>query len=163
MAGLGEVCLHIAAILFLMKANTSMENETTCTSLPCYWLPPTMQNVTFAPVAEIDLKRQKIIEDLPQSAGDNTAKISSSSNCVPTDEELNEFYENLSNCGKPAILSIISGYSEAYIPLQVKGAPPLTEVFTEEYLEASYTTLLEKCEETFNGINQSFYRAGKCS
>ena len=100
--------MHIAAILFFTEANTSTENETTCTSLPCYWLPPTMQNVTFAPVAEINLKRQKIIEYLPQSVGDNTANIPSSSNCVPTDEELNEFYRNLSKCGNPAIHSIIS-------------------------------------------------------
>ena len=80
MAGLGEVCSHIAAVLFLMEANTNMKTRTSCTSLPCYWLPPTMQNVPFAPIAEIDFatparKRQKILEGISlRVVGRMTAK-----------------------------------------------------------------------------------------
>ena len=54
MAGLGEACSHIAAVLFLMEANTKIKANTSSTSLPCYWLPPTMQNVPYLPIAEID-------------------------------------------------------------------------------------------------------------
>jgi uncharacterized membrane protein len=43
MAGLGEVCSHVAAILFKVEACIRLEmNKRSCTSLPCVW------NETFA-------------------------------------------------------------------------------------------------------------------
>ena len=166
MAGLGEVCSHIAAVLFLMEANTNMKTRTSFTSLPCYWLPPTMQNVPFAPIAEIDFatparKRQKILEGIPESGREDDCKDSASTNSiVPTDEELDEFYKALSKCGKPAILSIIPEYSRAYIPVQVQGAPPpLNELFVEEYLVAPYTDLMDKCDECFGKIKVTMEQA----
>ena len=64
MAGLGEVCSHIAAVLFLMEANTKMKVKTSCTSPPCYWLPQAMQSVPYAPVAEIDFTTPKKTKDV---------------------------------------------------------------------------------------------------
>ena len=40
MAGCGEDCSHIAAILCAAKANTIVKQQLSCTSLPCTWLPP---------------------------------------------------------------------------------------------------------------------------
>ena len=54
MAELGEACSHIAAVLFLIETNTKIKANTSSTSLPCYWLPPTMQSVPYLPVAETD-------------------------------------------------------------------------------------------------------------
>ena len=55
MAGLGEVCSHIAAVLFLMEANTKMKVKTSCTS---------PQSVPYAPVAEIDFTTPKKTKDV---------------------------------------------------------------------------------------------------
>ena len=61
----------------------------------------------------------------------------------PTIEELDEFDKSLSKCGTPAILSIIPGYCEAYIPVQENDLPPpLSDLFKEEYLGTPYTDLL---------------------
>ena len=35
MAGLGEACSHVAALLFALEWNTQHQNMTTCTYLPC--------------------------------------------------------------------------------------------------------------------------------
>ena len=54
MAGLGDVCSHVAAILFTIDANTQLKNNTASTSLPCSWLPPTFQHVTYSEFVDID-------------------------------------------------------------------------------------------------------------
>ena len=55
MAGLGEAYSHIAALLFTFEKNSQHQNITTCTSLPCSWLPPSYQAVTYSEIAGIDL------------------------------------------------------------------------------------------------------------
>ena len=39
MAGLGEVCSHISALLFAVETNTHMQSNLSCTSRLCSWLP----------------------------------------------------------------------------------------------------------------------------
>ena len=40
MAGLGEVCTHVAALLFYLEALHRMEEAQTCTQQQCGWLVP---------------------------------------------------------------------------------------------------------------------------
>ena len=48
MAGLGEACSHIAAILFALDANMhARKSMSSCTSLPCSWLPSSSQDCFF--------------------------------------------------------------------------------------------------------------------
>ena len=54
MAGLGEVCSHISALLFAVEANTHMQSNLSCTSRLCSWLPPSTASVEYAPIADID-------------------------------------------------------------------------------------------------------------
>ena len=56
MAGLGEACSHVAAVLFTAEANTQTKRQFSSTSLPCSWLPTSFQFVNFSKVAEIDFK-----------------------------------------------------------------------------------------------------------
>ena len=51
---LGEACSHVAALLFLLEANSQLKKSLPCTSQPCYWLPPTFKNVPFAKICDID-------------------------------------------------------------------------------------------------------------
>ncbi len=48
MAGLGEACSHIAALLFAVEVHNRLK-DTSCTSQPCQWLSPTMKNVHICP------------------------------------------------------------------------------------------------------------------
>ena len=67
MAGLGEACSHIAALLFTLDANTQVKKGLSCTSVSCYWLPPTFKSVPFARIYDIDFttpqkKKRKLLD-----------------------------------------------------------------------------------------------------
>ena len=50
-AGFGETCSHVGALLFAVEAGVSINKAKTCTSLPCKWLMPTP--VTSVPYQEL--------------------------------------------------------------------------------------------------------------
>ncbi len=54
MAGLGESCSHIAAILFTLNANEIARKSVSCTSVPCSCLPPSYNTVPFALISDIN-------------------------------------------------------------------------------------------------------------
>ena len=153
MAGLGEACSHIAALLFTLEANTQMKKRLSCTSLPCSWLPPSFRSVPYAPISEIDFstprqKRMKTYDSEPVSTGkDLSSTIAKDEVQEPTAYELDCFYGELSKVGKPAILSLISRFSDNYVPLCKQGvlSMPLTDLFKPEYMALSYPELLAKC------------------
>ena len=45
MAGLGESCSHVAAILFWMETALRIRSDVSCTSIPSTWLPMSMSHV----------------------------------------------------------------------------------------------------------------------
>ena len=58
MAGLGEACSHIAAVLFALEANMQARKSMSSTSLPCSWLPPSFQSVQCAPTLKLNSSRR---------------------------------------------------------------------------------------------------------
>lgn len=60
--GLGEVCSHIAAILFKVEANTRPGyNQVSCTSVPCIWNQTYTKKVEPVPLTEINFEKPKRI------------------------------------------------------------------------------------------------------
>lgn len=121
MAGLGEACSHIGALLFTLEKNTQYQNTTACTSLPCSWLPSTFQKVPYAELSNICFampQRKRCRSE--QEYGEVIPKAQKKSTCTaqkPSIEELNILYSKLSKAGKPVVHSLLPGYSEPYIPL----------------------------------------------
>ena len=134
MEGLGEVCSHIAALLFTMEINTKFVNNT---SLPCSWL-PAMQKVDYAPIEKIDFPAPK-------------RKLTKSSSAPLKIPEPTALYKNLSNAGNPVILSIIPPHSEHFVPQSCSDQLPkfLTNLYDKTLLKVSYPELLTKCEDVF--------------
>ena len=69
MAGLGEVCSHIAAVLFLMEANTKLRHQ--APHFHAIGFHQACGVYPYAPIAEIDFttparKRQKMFGELPE-------------------------------------------------------------------------------------------------
>ena len=72
-----------------------------------------------------------------------------STTTTPSDSDLEDFYDKLSSTGtKPAILSLISKYSSAYIPKRLLPTfpQPLPLLYRSEYLDMEYHLLLKACE-----------------
>ena len=146
MAGLGEACSHIAAVLFALEANTQVKKSMSCTSLPCTWLPPSFQSVTYAPIAKTDFKQKRKSSD--------PSLVKEEKMPEPTEEELQTLYRDLAAAGKPALLSLVPGYSDEYVPLSEKGVlpKPLTDLYNADYMDLAHPDLLVKCEEIYSTV-----------
>ena len=157
MAGLGEVCSHIAAVLFAVQTYNRLNKDKACTSQLCAWLPPIMQNVKYTPIAEIDFtapstKRKKLRRESLELASSVQTSLA-----PPSAEELSCFYEALSKTGKPALLTLYSKYSDSYLLDYSMLSMLLTSLFDEKCIELSYDALLRKCEEAFDKIQVSVF------
>ena len=106
MAGLGEVCTHVAAVLFYLEAVYRMQGQETCTQQVCQWLLPSFQkNVEYLPVASIDFtsastKKRKLdnaINNLDVAIGEaNLMSVNSvTRKRLASYEEMDQFYERL--------------------------------------------------------------------
>lgn len=122
MAGLGEACSHIAAVLFTLQTNTVNKNIS-CTLLPCSWLPQTFKMYLILSYQIIDFwtKRKRI-----DTSDTSTTHVHHLDHLfqklmymyIPTKEELDAFFENLS---KVVILSVTSKFSDPFVPMCMKG------------------------------------------
>ena len=94
MADLGESCSHIVALLFALEANTQCQRRTSCTSLPCDWLPPSFQNVQYSTLADIDFMTPQIKRKRSQSSEDCASCSSHTTKEVkrPSGAELDSLY-----------------------------------------------------------------------
>ena len=114
MAGLGEACSHITALLFSVEASTQAKKRMSCTSLPCSRLPPSFRSVPYAQLADIDfstpqLKGKK--DDCPTSSSSGEcSRITAVTTKTPSEEELNSLYTKLSKVGKYQVLRFYSQF-----------------------------------------------------
>ena len=60
MAGLGETCTHVAAVLFFLEALYRLQGKETCTEKQCEWIMPKFQkNMEYLPLKGIDFTSAK--------------------------------------------------------------------------------------------------------
>ena len=149
-AGLGEVCSHVGAILFYVESAYHVKS---CTEVPCTWnMPTSISGIPYARIADIDfVKPKSIVKPVKRGAHCNNdcdiltepADIevnsdvtkSSSSSCThrvgilnpnlisTSEDEANTFFNNVLK-HNPCILSLISPYCYSYIPNESKEAMP---------------------------------------
>ena len=157
MAGLGEVCTHVAALLFYLETLYRMEEVQTCTQQQCGWIIPSASTtVQYMEIKDIDFtsargKKRKLNEILEgtQTSSDTPGPISKSGTS-PTDTELEQFFSNLSLCDtKPAILSLVPPHSDRYVPkVSLANFPqPMTSLRSSDSCQLNYPDLLNACEK----------------
>lgn len=162
MAGLGEACTHVAAVLFAAEANSITKWQFTSTSLPCSWLPPTFRSVKFAEIKNIDFLTPQHKRKLSTSESDDKCKKKKFEILPPTEEQLQNHYINITKTsGKPSLLSLVPGMNQLFIPKYVSGElpKPLTHLYDENALSLPLPELLLKCEEIYDSISVSVTQA----
>ena len=180
MAGLGEACSHIGAVLFALEYNTSMKKSTSVTSLACSWLPPSMQKVEYATLSNIDFstskqKKVKLDQSIIQSnsptlepniqpshvTSDSIGKLSETTISQPNNQEISSLHLQLSKANpEAAIPSLIPPYNEKFVKTVDPEVPPLlNELFTEKYMDDTYEELLEKAKECFMQLSVTVKQA----
>ncbi len=158
MAGLGEVCTLVAAVLFYIETTTRLNGKVTCTQEQCKWVIPSYQNnIPYCPIKDLDFTsakgKKKLIDDALEVEPPSKQIQRSPSTIVdlPDITDINNFYNKLSECKtKPAILSITPPYADSYKPMSdlPEFPAPLTELYKAKYFQYNYISLLEACSET---------------
>ena len=70
-----------------------------------------------------------------------------------TKEELQSLYRDIAAASKPALLSLVPGFSDEYVPLSEKGVllKPLTDLYSADYMDLAHPDLV-KCEEIYSTV-----------
>ena len=124
MAGLGESCSHVGAIMFYVEYSVKHREDKTCTQEKAYWLvPPRSSKIEYKTVSDIDFTTPKTLHKLSNNKGDKSKTMQKSCferYATPTDSEFDNFFKDISECDtKPVILSVTPGYSLNYRPQAV--------------------------------------------
>ena len=175
MAGLGEVCSHVSAILFYIDATYRLKS---CTEIPCTWnMPANIDSIPYAKITDIDFSKPKSIimpvkrgahcnndhemltdpaeieatSDFPCSSGRSTVG-SLNPNMVPTTENEATLFFNNAIKHNPAVLSLVSLYCNSYIPNGSDDLVPfdilgLNSLYKPENEELTYKELLDVGED----------------
>ena len=155
MAGVGEVCSHVAAVLFAAEGNTLIKRQFSVTSLPCSWLPAKFKFVSFSKVADIDFITPNQKRKVALRTSEPEPKRKAFTFAPPTDTDLSVLHSQLSTTsGKPVMLSHTEGFSDPYIPTaRLPNFPKsLTELFDPNTIALAYPELLQKCDEVYDNL-----------
>ena len=148
MAGLGEACSHIAAVLFAIDVRNRIDEDTSCTSVPCWWTDLSSKDALYAPTAEIDFTHPK---RKLYNSGAKTRAVEVSEPCQkPSANELAEFYEELGECKNPSILSLQPAFLSRFSSQSVPAI--LSDLYNDSMASLPYTDLVNAGEVIFDEI-----------
>lgn len=163
MAGLGEACSHVGALLFYVDAAVKIKNSKTVTEEPAYWkLPSGLQKVQYKPVKDLNFQSAKAMKkslDSNITAGSTPRRIGGMvlpDVPPPTEGEIATFLRKLhSSKTASAILAVKEEFSSSYVPKCTEPAfPPLmSELYDEACETLSKNDCLSKCEEIFASMS----------
>ena len=150
MAGLGETCSHVGALLFAVEATVKIRESKTVTQEKAYWLLPTgNQAIEYKPVRNIDFRSSKTLKrqlDTSIACG-LTPKTPDRKQLPdipePSASELQTLFRSIHETDKkPAILSIIPEFANNYVPTPMTDKFPmvLTELRDDKCLAMDKNT-----------------------
>jgi hypothetical protein len=123
MAGIGETCTHVAALLFFVDATVRIRDARTVTQDPAWWLiPKSLKGVKYSDTKGINFSSAKTMKrkfyalvdsPAPQAQLKSQKRVISS----PTDDEMKQFLDSIHKIGrKTALLSVVKDYSDKFVP-----------------------------------------------
>lgn len=140
MAGLAETCSHVAAILYWLETAIRINVDTSCTSKPNKWLPPslpsTCKDIPYVTLEELQsISQRQYTADLSSDAWDKVKKQK------PSTEDLQQFYSQLNAVEnrKPAILSLIPPFNDKFVQSVEHLPSALQGKYSPSNAEKTYT------------------------
>lgn len=153
MAGLGEACSHIGAVLFYIVAVVQHQDGEACTEKENSWRPPRLKSVPCAPISDLDFsssqmrKRKFDKMEIPEPSSPQTSPARQGA----TDEEWHTFLQELKGDTKPALFSLLPGYSDDFVPAAAKYEQVLLAHMFENRTP-SEEEMAENCESCANTL-----------
>ncbi|XP_033747952.1 uncharacterized protein LOC117332971 [Pecten maximus] len=155
MAGLGEACTHIAAMLFSIEATFKVRQARTVTETKAYWLPASVKGVKYAKIKDIDFtsaksKKKNLDAQFSDTPSSKRGIMQHKQVEPPTDEEIRGFLQKLSQTGaQSAILTVKQAFQAPFVPKVLDEQFPkmLTELLRQDMLQSSFSDILKYCED----------------
>ena len=129
----------------------NLRNSKTCTEEKTYWF----KKVEYKPLADTNFNsainiHQGMKKQAAKSGAHKNNPPPRKTTRKPTDDEISAFYEKLSKCcTKPAILSIVPGYTRSFEPSLLKSSYPqsLKDLYKIELVTLNYKELIDICNK----------------
>lgn len=157
MAGLGEACSHIGAVLFYLEVVVKHRDARACTEKDNMWLPAYCNNLECVPISKVDFssataKKRRIDEaQLSHLQALRSPKPAASR---PDDQQWAQFLADVSSAGtKPAFLSLVDDYAEQYEPTASKYKTAVLSNMCKKGVQPSWDIILKECEKVASGIH----------
>ena len=153
MAGLGESCTHIGALLFKIEAAVRAGfTRRACTDEACLWNDDFKENVTPGELCNINFYSATSIQDFKDCTGNRSNNLFPGAKIQPTESEIDSFLQNLSQQkeNKPIVLHAYSKYHESYIPMY---KPPARAKLPESLRDWYSPECKEKTHEELSAIS----------
>lgn len=146
MAGLGEACSHIGALLFYLEVASSFRDSQACTQKENAWLPPYMSAVPCVPLAQMDFTSATTKKSRLEGHQSSSSKKPATAIKRPAQDKWKTFFEEIKKAGKySAVLSLKNDYCEEFIPVQVKHSTALLGNLARDK-PLSRDAMLEECK-----------------
>ena len=154
MAGLGECCSHIGAILFALETSTRMRKEATVTDVPAYWMFPSQANLDTPYKKVKDMNLESAAKKRKSSTDMTEPVILVNSNnlptATPTEDEQNEFFNLLHDVmPKASVLSLTDSFSCEFRPKALLQDWPIdfSSLYSRKFEDFTYDTLIQTGSE----------------
>ena len=155
MAGLGEACTHIAALLFSIEPTVKMWATRTVTDEKSCWLPASMRGETYSYIEDIDFtsaksKKKRVDSILEGTPAQKRVGAQPMEVAVPSSQEINVFLQQLNNTGaQSALLSVKDPFYANFVPeiLHDKFPVLLSSLFDTNLLDNKFNDILTYCRK----------------
>ena len=147
MAGQGETCSHVGALLYWMEARVRIRENTPCTSRENKWLMPSaVKDIPYLMLKDIDFTsaEKKMKCDPPKD--ENTTATFTTTTMPPTARELSDFFDEIAT-SKPVILSITEPYSDGFAQSSEQMPQALPTLYDPKHLQLDYLQLVHLSRE----------------
>ena len=153
MAGLGETCTHVAAMLFAIEYNIRQREKKTVTQEKAYWLVPSVREAPYAEASDIDFtsakSKKKKMDSGTSSSPFQESRKPTRSIPEPTNDELKDFYTAINkSASKPAILCFIEPYAQEYVPKTSTAdfPPALDDLYNKDLHGKNFPEVIDHCK-----------------
>lgn len=157
MAGNGEACSHVAALLFYMQYVARARQDRSCTDTDNSWLPPHIRKIHARPVSEMDfassaMKKRQLEADMNTSS---TVKLDTRQTApAPTEEEWTCFLSSLIKAGhRPVVASTHPAFSDGFVPAvrSCKGAD-LRRLYDRSLELSNHQSVVSYCDDLYSNV-----------
>lgn len=161
MAGTGEVCSHIAALLFYLEVGVRLRNEKSCTDGINSWLPPHVRKLNACPISSLDFASSAMKKRRLDESGGSSCQQRQQPQVqhapAPSEEEWGALFDSLLASGHhPCVAATNPKYSDLYVPTakQANGAD-LRLLYDQKTTGLTWPELTRHCNELAERLSVS--------